>query len=101
MGALDEVPLLQGGPPAKLGNASYVQVMLRCCEEVVRRIENPLAFFLGRFGGAETRAGDALYAKWQARMRLGRLMLLLASLKKGCGPKCPPHSVCCVFQRNW
>lgn len=78
MGALDEVPLQKGGTPARSGNASYVQVMLRCCEEVVRRIENPLAFFLGRFGGAETRAGDDLYAKWQARMWLGRLTLLLA-----------------------
>ena len=67
MGALDEVPLLKGGPAAKPGTASYTQVMLRCCEEVVRRLEDPMAFLFGSFGGAKTRAGNALYAKWQAR----------------------------------
>ena len=64
MGALDEARLLNEGPPAKPGDASYTPLMLRCCEEVVRRIEDPLSFLFG-VGGAQKRAGDQLFRRWQ------------------------------------
>ena len=64
MGALDEASQLNGGLPPLRDHATYTQLMLRCCEEVVRRIEDPLSFLFG-FGGAKMRAGDEFFRKWQ------------------------------------
>jgi hypothetical protein len=46
--------------------SSAIQVMLQCCAEVVRRIEDPTTLLPGMLG-RRTRAGNALYAQWQAR----------------------------------
>ena len=76
MGALEEALQQQG---ARSGSA--IQVMLQSCAEVVRRIEDPLSLLAGSLG-RRTRAGNALYAQWQARFANKK-----RSLRRGASPK--------------
>lgn len=45
-----------------------LQVMLRCTEEVVRRLENPLSTMFG-FMGRQTRQGNTIFKRWQVSPR--------------------------------
>jgi hypothetical protein len=63
-------------PGSAEGQGSYCQTLVRCCEEVWRRMSSPAAFIFGLPRGLQ-RKGDASFNHWKVRATAGRAPLTI------------------------